>query len=177
MKVIIFDINPTVIDACKKIFQDSNFNVECVVKPFNEIDTDYVVTAGNSYGRMGGGIDLAVKNYLGWQIEQAIQDEIKWGYNNFLPVGKLITVPFEQIHANENPDNVQYLIYAPTMVEPGTLIEKEDVYLVACKILRFMLTKPGKSVGICGLGTATGGIPPIVFANTIYEAYKDVVGV
>lgn len=175
MKITIFDINQSVIDACNLLFQNSDFDVECVVKSFSEIKADYVVTAGNSHGWMSGGIDLAVRNCLGPQIEEAVQDEIKWSWNNFLPVGKLITVPFRQIHADEDPENVQHLIYAPTMEEPGTRINKEDIYLVACKILRFMLTKPGKSVAICGLGTATGGISPMKFADAIYKAYEDVI--
>lgn len=181
MKVIIFDINPSIVDACKRKFENKNIrlhsDIEYKVESVENIEADFVVTAGNSHGIMGGGIDLAVKRWLGWQIEHSVQDEIKWCFNNYLPVGKLAVVPFRQIHADENVENVPHLIYAPTMEEPGTLIDPEDIYFVACKIFRFMLDKKDRSVAICGLGTLTGGLTPDEFAEMLFRAYKDIVGV
>ena len=171
MKLIIFDINKDIIDACQNIFK--NTNIECIVERVENIKADYVVTAGNSHGIMSGGIDLAVRNWLGLQIEMTVQDEIKYSFNGFLPVGRFIVVPFRQIHANEDPNTVPHLIYAPTMEEPGTKIYPEDVYYVASKIFRFMLDKD-KTLAICGLGTLTGGISPNDFAIMIYKAYTDI---
>lgn len=192
MKVIIFDINEHIISVCKEKFKDTD--VDCIVKPFSEIEANFVVTAGNSHGWMSGGIDLAVARHLPL-IELNVQEEIKWGWNNFLPVGKIAVLPFRQIHPSEDPLTVQHLIYAPTMEEPGTLINPEDAYYIACKIFRFMLDtsefpckfenlpsylrgidKSNMSVAICGLGTATGGLTADEFAEMIYRAYIDVIG-
>lgn len=192
MKVIIFDINEHIINVCKERFKDTD--VECIVRPVSEIDADFIVTAGNSCGEMSGGIDLAVRNHFGYNIQYSVKDEINFGWNGFLPVGRLVIVPTRTIHYNETESDVQHLIYAPTMEQPGFVINKEDVYYVACRIFRFMLDKndssymfrsvshsirildkSNKSVAICGLGTCTGRISAEDFADAVYQAYKDVV--
>ncbi len=180
MDITIFDINKDVVDACKVEFMYTN--VKCINECFENIESDLVVTAGNSYGIMSGGIDLAVRKHLGWQIQDSVQNEIVWGHDGFLPVGKIVDVPVETVHANQDRYDVPHLLYCPTMEKPGTLIDPEDVYFVACKIFRYVIYLQNKqlrkfSIAICGLGTATGGISAETFAEMIYRAYEDVVGV
>lgn len=169
MDIEIFDINNDLIDECKAMFGDTE--IVCRVVRVEDLNTPYIVTAGNSLGIMRGGIDLAIKNHFGSEIEDKVQEIIKSEWNGFLPVGKFILVPL-----NDN----QTLLYTPTMAHPGTLIDEEDVYFIACKLFRFVKSRrggiDGDVISICGLGTSTGGIDNSTFASMVYRAYEDVIG-
>lgn len=167
MNIIIFDINSDIIYTCENILKDTN--IQCVCKSFNEIDADYVVTAGNSLGVMSGGIDLAVRQKLGIQIQDRLQAKIMYHWQGFLPVGNLIEISFSKT------DNKHKLLYVPTMDVPK-LINFEDIYYVACKIFRHCKNDlmRGKSLAICGLGTCTGGVSAKDFAFMIKRAYEDI---
>lgn len=187
-KVIIFDINPGIIKECKEVFNQTNLDIECRVMSFEDVTADYVVTAGNSSGIMSGGIDLAVRNDLGIQIQDRIQHEIMYKWHGNLPVGYLVEVPFNKMKIENAkagllipsfvkvPDD-QKLLYVPTMDIPKR-IDIEDVYFVACKIFRHCkdaLIYDNKSLAICGLGTATGGVSARAFALMIKRAYEDII--
>lgn len=163
-KIILYDNNKSVTDALKIAFKGIS-DVEVQNISFEDLRSDYVVTAGNSYGWMTGGLDLAVRNYYGQQVQDAIQEKIIFDYNGYLPVGEVVSI---YTYDEKKP----FLIYTPTMEKPKP-IEIEDVLYVSMTLfnLAFRLGLRDKTFAICGLGTATGEIKPNEFAWALRKAY------
>lgn len=157
-KLILFDLNKDLCKAWEKEFQ-SYYNIRIENCSFEQLKSDYVVTAGNSYGWMTGGIDLAVRNYYGQWIQDYIQSCILNKYGRYLPVGHNILI---------NTDDLlkPHLIYAPTMPVP-MYIDKIDVFYVFAKLLQEY-----ESFACCGLGTLTGGISEEDCAKQMRLAYE-----
>ena len=76
---------------------------------------DCMVTAGNSFGMMDGGID-GTANYFFGHIESAVQEAIVRDWAGELPVGAAIV-----LHVKPQPlrARCRYMCYAPTMRVPG----------------------------------------------------------
>lgn len=91
---------------------------------FQELtDADAVVTAGNSFGLMDGGVDLAVAMAFPG-VERAVQNRIGDRWRGELPVGAAITVAIEH-HGDSRYRNV---VYAPTMRVPADIRGTDNVY-------------------------------------------------
>lgn len=164
--IILFDINEDLCSSWRKYFKeeiDKGLVTVCNQK-FEELECNCVITAGNSYGWMTGGIDLVVRNYYGQFIQDRIQQIILSMPNRMLPVG-------ESIILNTGDIKKPYLIYAPTMDVPKG-IDTLDVFYVFAKLLREYTS----GFACCGLGTGTGNIDYDDCAKAMYDAYKYVVG-
>lgn len=156
-KLILYDIDKNMCNAWKKYFKDTK-NVEIKNCSFEDLESEYVVTAGNSYGIMSGGLDLAVRGYYGQSIQDLIQLVIVEQYNGFLSIGESIVIHTED-PLKEN------LIYAPTMRLP----QKSDItyiFYVFSKLLQKY-----NNFACPGLCTATGGIPVDLCAKIMKDAY------
>lgn len=160
-KIILYDINEKLIEEWEKVFKDIP-NIECKKISFAELEADYVVTAGNSYGWMTGGLDLAVRNYYGQIIQDEVQRMIIYYHNGYLPVGEFLKI---FTYDNKKPN----LIYAPTMSKPQK-IDIEDVFYVSSKLFE-IASKMDGPFAICGLGTSTGGISEEECALVMRKAY------
>lgn len=156
--MLLFDINPELYEAWEEAFKDvAEVSVLCT--KFENVCAKRVVTAGNSYGWMTGGIDLAVRNYYGQWIQDEVQRQILLYHNRRLPVGKSIAI--------ETRDRLKpTLIYAPTMELPR-FISEIDVFFVFANLL----LKYGTDIACCGLGTATGGLSAKECARAMRKAY------
>lgn len=163
-RIILFDIDSNIVEAWRKEF-DGVEGVQILHAPFEEIESEYVVTAGNSFGWMTGGIDLAVRNYYGVEVQDAIQQQIIFYYRGEMPVGKALVVKTR----DEKKPN---LIYMPTMRYPGK-IEPIDVFYVFYKLLDNFKEK---EIACCGLGTLTGGVSAEDCAKAMRKAYREVYG-
>lgn len=159
-KLILYDIDTNLCNEWKKQFKDYP-NVKIVNCDFKKLRANYVVTAGNSYAWMTGGIDLAVREYYGQEIQDTLQSIILALPGRYLPVGQSICI--------ETKDKLKpYLIYAPTMPLPVKIDGLEVFYVFAklLKIYRF------QSIACCGLGTSTGGISIEECAKQMRLAYE-----
>lgn len=123
---------------------------------------DAIVTAGNSYGIMNGGIDLAAREMFGIEIQDTIQWGIVQHYGGFLPVGQCITVPIQH-------EKCKDIIYAPTMATPRP-IPPGDIGAVFSAILKSIA--PYDSVAVCGLGTGAGGVSPVACAREMRDVVQ-----
>lgn len=161
-KIILYDINQKLCIEWKKQFKDIK-NVVIANLPFDKVKADYVVTAGNSYGWMTGGLDLAVRNYYGQWIQDYIQKVIINNCNGRLEVGDVLIVPTkDKLKPN--------LVYAPTMTMPK-YIYPIDVFYIFYKLIDNLDLKD-KTIAIPGLGTATGGIRYSECAKQMRLAYN-----
>ena len=156
--IILYDINKELCKCWEHYFKDEK-DVVIQNKKFENLECEYVVTAGNSYGWMTGGIDLAVRKHLGYSIQDTIQSIILGLPGRYLRVGQSIVIPTYNNY-------IPYLIYAPTMEVPK-VITRTDVFYVFAKLL-----EKYDSFACCGIGTQTGNVSCEDCAKSMYEAYK-----
>lgn len=180
--LILCDINPRMTKAWQKDFK--GINVDIVNYDFRELATIYpdellvLCSAGNSYGIMGGGLDLAIAKYIPG-IEEHVRSGIELGFNGELFVGcSLVTslvkeyLPFS------------HLVYSPTMRFPQQLITSENVYKATRAALnaleRIKVQKNSAlsfrtdlmSLVLPGFGGSCGGLDPEHISRTMRVAYQ-----
>ncbi len=160
-KIIFYDINKNMCDAWYKYFKDIS-EIEIQNIPFEDVKATYVVTAGNSYAIMTGGLDLAVRNYFGYIVQDVLQEVLFFKLGHKLKVGDNIII-------NTPDENKEKLVYAATMETPS-IIKPKNVYITTYNILKSCYMKEG-NIAICGLGVGTGRVPYEVAAEENYKAY------
>lgn len=162
-ELILFSKDKEMCKAWKKYFKNIK-NVKILNCSFEDLEAEYVVTAGNSYGWMTEGIDLAVRNYYGQYIQDFIQREILNLPARILPVGYNIVI---QTNDKKKPN----LIYAPTMDVPKQIDMLDIFYVFARLLVEF------PKFACCGLGTGAGKVSYEECALAMYHAYCYVLGV
>jgi len=121
---------------------------------------DCVVTAGNSFGLMDAGMDLAVVRYFGRHVMESIQKHILDDHLGEQPVGTCIIVP-------TNHPAHPFVAHSPTMRVPMNIQGTDHVYLALWAALtavhRHNRTESRKieSIACPGLGTGTGGMDAV----------------
>ncbi len=133
-----------------------------------EVKSDAIVSPGNSFGFMDGGLDLQISQRFGWQVQRELQERIEKRALRELLVGES-----EIITAGDT-----FIICAPTMRVPtnANIPNSINAYLAAKAILNASRNHHWiKSVSIPGLCTGTGGMSPKVCAKQMYAAYCEVV--
>ncbi len=132
---------------------------------------DCVITAGNSFGLMDAGMDLAVVRFFGRQVMELIQKQILDDYLGEQPVGTCIIVPTG--HASH-----PFVAHAPTMRVPMNIQGTDHVYLAMWATLtavhRHNCSESRKidSIACPGLGTGTGGMDAFEAALQLCLAYE-----
>jgi len=136
----------------------------------NVTDADAFATAGNSFGIMDGGVDRAVAKY-DTTVEEAVQQSIRRNYHGELSVGSSIIVPMRS-------DSYDWLIYAPTMRIPMSIVGTDNVYQATWAAL-CAATGLAVDVGVIdtlampGFGTTTGRVPAGEAARQMAVAWRN----
>ncbi|MBJ9963664.1 MULTISPECIES: macro domain-containing protein [Burkholderia cepacia complex] len=127
---------------------------------------DAIVASANSYGWMGGGLDLVYRNEFGFELQWTAQRFITDKYaDGYIPVGECLSVP-------TNSPTIPNVIFAPTMKQPNPIADPcilENVYL---SIFRTACHHGYKNIGIPDLGTGIGRVPPETSARFAISAFK-----
>lgn len=123
MKVNFVDVNMHMCEALSYYFREEiesgevavhNIDIETFLDENEGIDA--IVTTGNSFGIMDGGLDFFVRRYYmnkGVDIERLVREDIEYEYNGEQPIGTAMVVnPYEQLPV---------LIYSSTMRYPMKL--------------------------------------------------------
>jgi O-acetyl-ADP-ribose deacetylase (regulator of RNase III) len=146
--------------------------VEIVCGKFEDLSSfDCIVTAGNSFGLMDAGMDLAVVRYFGRHVMEQIQKRILEDYIGEQPVGTCIIV------ATGHPSH-PFVAHCPTMRVPMNIQGTDHVYLALWAALtavhRHNRAEPLKinSIACPGLGTGTGGMEPVEASLQLLLAYE-----
>ncbi|WP_281612709.1 macro domain-containing protein [Flammeovirga sp. SubArs3] len=176
MKFYLVDINSKLTEAWSKVFEGVE-NVEVKNESIFDLSCDVIISPANSFGYMNGGIDFAISKHLGWHIEKTLQKKLREEYFGELLVGQATIV-------ETNNDQFPYLISAPTMRTPMTILRSPNVYLATKAILTLLLygkledgtpiKEKIKTIAIPGLGTGVGQVPPILCARQMRIAWEDV---
>jgi O-acetyl-ADP-ribose deacetylase (regulator of RNase III) len=146
-----------------------------------DVAADAAVSPANSYGLMRGGIDAAYAD--AWPgIEARVRGAVLALHGGELPVGEAVIVPT----GLDQPARPGWLISAPTMREPGTVLPADTVhpYLAARAVFRLWRDgcledgRPVRSavrvIALPGLGTGVGGVPPEACAHQVAAAWDEV---
>lgn len=170
LRLILCDLHWPVVQAWEEAFAGRP-EVEIRQGDLTELAADAYVSAANSYGEMGGGVDWALRERFGYEIEDRVRDRIaeEWGR---LPVGKAIVV-------DTDDGEVPYLVVAPTMEVPSNVARTDHAYKAMAALLlavrEFLKEHPGaiECVAVPGLCTGTGLMDPTVAARQMRRAYDE----
>jgi O-acetyl-ADP-ribose deacetylase (regulator of RNase III) len=171
MRLILVDRSRDFCDVVRWQFR-SHPEVEIFCGQFEDLATfDCVITAGNSFGLMDAGMDLAVVRYFGNHVMELIQKHILEDYLGEQPVGTCIIVP------TRHPSH-RFVAHAPTMRAPMNIEGTDHVYLAMWAALTAVHrhnrteSKQIESVACPGLGTGTGGMDAIEASLQLRLAYE-----
>ena len=178
-KINLIDSNPAMLNAWNRYFNemkkmnfhDINSVVEvCVIGgDFFSVAADAVVSPGNSFGFMDGGLDAYITKKFGSHLQDSLQNKIKELYNGELLVGQAITL-------ETNNETLPYCIAAPTMRVPMILSHDTVNPYLASKAAFNVLRKDDNinTINISGLGTGVGRVNFDICAKQMYAACMDV---
>ncbi|MDB6020970.1 MAG: phage tail protein [Pedosphaera sp.] len=171
MRLIFADRGLEFCDVLRRQFR-AHPEVEIVCGRFEELASfDCVVTAGNSFGLMDAGMDLAVVRFFGRQVMESIQQQILDDFLGEQPVGTCIIVPTG--HAAH-----PFVAHAPTMRAPMNIEGTDHVYLAMWAVFTSVhrhnraASLKIESLACPGLGTGTGGMAAREAALQMCLAYE-----
>ena len=157
-QLLLVDPNPTLCRTLQTAFTGLP-NATVVPGYFEELTAfDCMVSAANSFGLMDGGVDAAITNFFGDQLQKRVQQHILDEYLGEQPVGTSIIVA-------TNHKKHPYIAHTPTMRVPMIIADTDNVYtamwamLLAVRRHNQAATEPITIVACPGLGTATGRMP------------------
>lgn len=172
-KITLFDRNEEICEAWRhEFYYEEDVDVFCC--DLEELSPhECIVSAGNSFGIMDGGIDLAIRDMLGVEVQDFLQWQIIYHYAGQLQVGEGVLI-------NTTNEKFPKLAYVPTMRFPG-LIQPghKNVYNAFLAALNLTQYKAGtnqhkiETVACCGLGGCTGGVSPRDLAREMWQAYYE----
>src|SRR5689334_14490717 len=86
-----------------------------------DVKAEAIISPGNSFGDMGGGIDLIYREKFGLDVEKLVKRNIDMHYYGELPIGEAVCVPMRK-------QDYKYLIVAPTMRLPMGIDNTLNIY-------------------------------------------------
>ncbi len=170
-KLYLIDQSARLVNEWKNAF--SVFpGVEVLGGDYFQRQADAIVSPANSFGIMDGGVDLAIRDQLGYMVQNQLQKVIIERHHGELPVGCA-----EIIETNDS--RWKYMIAAPTMRVPESVSLTINAFL-AFRAILVAVTNFNKrhekreidSLVCCGLGTGVGGMLASKCATQMRIAYK-----
>ncbi|MCS3799667.1 macro domain-containing protein [Niastella sp. OAS944] len=170
MKIILCGLEAKLVEAWRQFFSEEK-DVVILEGDITTVACDAIVSPANSFGFMDGGLDYALSERFGWDLEKQLQQMIK-----DLPEGELLV---GQAMVLETGDKmVRLLISAPTMRIPTNF--NIDTSVNAYLAMKAILIKAKgddriSSVAIPGLCTGVGRMQPMIAARQMFQAYKEII--
>jgi len=173
-KLILVDLQEPLCKWFKKYFKQFP-NASVVTGRFEKLpEFDCMVSAGNSFGLMDGGVDAAITLFFGDQLQKRVQQHIVNNFEGEQPVGTSFII--QTLHKKH-----RYLAHTPTMRVPYSIEGTDYVYL-AMKAMLNAIKKHNqsssyeekiKSVACTGLGTFYGKMELEEAARQMALAYNN----
>ena len=151
MKIILSGLSSKLLDAWTEFFSNEK-DVRIVEGDITKVICDAIVSPANSFGFMDGGLDYALSERFGWDLEKKLQQQIKE-----LPEGELLVG--QAILMDTGDNDIPFLISAPTMRIPTNF--NIDTSINAYLAMKAILIKAESdsrimTVAIPGLCTGVG---------------------
>jgi len=170
MEIILCELSEKVVEAWQLFFSGAE-NVRILNTDITQLECDAIVSPANSFGFMDGGLDYALSERLGWDLEKKLQQQIKELPEGELLVGRALVLP-------TGDAKLPYLISAPTMRIPTNFnIDTSVNAYLAMKALLIQAVHDERinSVAVPGLCTGVGRMQPIIAARQMFQAYKEII--
>jgi O-acetyl-ADP-ribose deacetylase (regulator of RNase III) len=169
-KIYLTDNSPQLIKAWKQVFDEYD-NFEITLGDYFSNKADAIVSPANSFGIMDGGLDLAIRDRLGFDVETNLQQAILTRYHGELPIGSAILIP-------TNSNDWPFMIAAPTMRIPENISHTLNPYmafraiLLAVKQHNESSNKKIMSLLCPGLGAGIGQMEPCKCTGHMRAAFN-----
>ena len=170
MQYLLIDTNPRIVDAWNLFFKDQP-EVKILQGDLTNVTSDTIVSPANSFGFMDGGVDYAISERLGWDLQEKLQDKI-----HALPEGELLVGKAMVLETGD--EIIQYLIAAPTMRVPTNfnIPTSINAYLAMKAALIQAINHPKiEYVAFPGFCTGVGRMQPEIAARQMFYAFKEIV--
>ncbi len=169
--IYLIDNSPKLVDAWNNAFSKIP-EVKPVAGDYFQQPADAIVSPANSFGIMDGGLDLAIRDQLGYGVQSRVQTVILDKYHGELPIGCAEIVETDH-------DKWKYMVAAPTMRIPESIAYTINAYL-AFRAILVAIENLNKATGarvidslVCsGLGTGVGGMSAEKCSAQMFLAYK-----
>ncbi len=170
MKIILAGLDAKLLNAWTEFFCDED-NVSIHQGDITQLECDAVVSPANSFGFMDGGLDNALSERFGWDLEKRLQKIIQE-----LPEGELLVG--QALILETGDTKIPFLISAPTMRVPTNF--NIDTSINAYLAMKALLIKAKhdpriNSVAVPGLCTGVGRMLPQIAARQMHIAYKEII--
>jgi O-acetyl-ADP-ribose deacetylase (regulator of RNase III) len=169
-RIMLVDQSAQLVRAWQEVFRSTDI-VEASVGDYFDHPADAMVSPANSFGIMDGGIDLAIRDQLGLEVERRVQRVIEEKHHGEMPIGCAEIVRTDH-------SRWPYLVSAPTMRVPEDVSRTVHAYWAFRAILLAVRRHepPIRSLLCCGLGTGVGHLPPRRCAVQMHQAWLQVSG-
>ncbi|MBN1443803.1 MAG: hypothetical protein JXA90_13920 [Planctomycetes bacterium] len=167
-KVVLCDLREDVVDAWKDQFDECP-EVDIRQGDVFEAGTDALVLPGNGFGFLDRGLELAVCERFGWEVQDALRAAVHDLFAGELLVG--------QAHVADLPPSTSFrkLIYTCIWRTPQSIEGTVNAFLAARGALAALRSSAGASISsvvIPGMGTGSGGLHPLISARQVRYAYE-----
>lgn len=152
MRILLVDRSAPMVRSWQTAFADRD-DVEVIEDDYFARPAAAMVSPANSFGIMDGGLDAAIRDTLGFAVQQRAQRVIVERHHGELPVGAA-----ELVETGDARWPV--LVIAPTMRIPESVAQTLNAYLAFRAVLLACKRASIASVVCCGLGTGIGGMEP-----------------
>ncbi|WP_350277625.1 macro domain-containing protein [Kribbella sp. HUAS MG21] len=169
VQLVLVDLDVDLVSAWRDVFAAEIDGGAVDVRHGSLLDVlpevDAVLTAGNSYGQMDGGVDRALAEY--WpDVQRSVWAAVADEFHGYQPVGTASVVP-------TGDDPCRWLVYAPTMRVPmplagGLETAVHDAFWAA---LLAVGRHPIDRVAAPGFGTGYGRVHPARAARLMAAGY------
>ena len=167
------DRSSDLIDAWEQTFAEFD-GVSVRQGDFFAEPADAMVSPANSFGIMDGGLDLAIRDRLGLNIQSRVQRAILEQHHGELPVGSALVVDTDVV-------DWPFLVVAPTMRVSEPISQTLNAYhafracLLSVRAFNDIGDSPRiQSMVVPGLGTGVGRMEPTKCAVQMRLAYQQV---
>jgi len=172
-RIFLIDRSAYLVAEWKRAFSDFP-EVQPLAGDYFQRHADAMVSPANSFGIMDGGLDLAIRDQLGYTVQGKIQRVILEKYHGELPIGCAEIV-------ETNDGRWKYMIAAPTMRIPESVAFTINAYLAFRAVLVAVENfnqQRGKrqidSLVAPGLATGVGAMSAPKCAGQMRMAYQSV---
>lgn len=171
-QVVLVDRHESLAAAWTDYFEEYAAGVSIIRGNILDVECDAIVSPANSFGFMDGGLDHALSERFGWNLQERLQARIRSHPIRELLVGEALII-------ETGDPRVPWLVSAPTMRVPMRLRQSINAYLAMKAILATVMTHNGnppiRSVAIPGLGTGVGKLSAEIAARQMAAAYQEIV--
>jgi O-acetyl-ADP-ribose deacetylase (regulator of RNase III) len=174
-RVLLVDRDPRLVRAWGEVFRQVDV-VEARAADYFDEPADAMVSPANSFGIMDGGLDLAIRDTLGVEVERRVRRRIEERHHGELPIGAAEVIPTDD-------RRWPLLISAATMRVPENVAQTVHAYWAFRAVLLAVrqhndagTTPPIRTLLCPGLGTGVGGLPARRCAVQMHQAWLQVAG-